>query len=69
MSVSDPLSQTFDNSRLTYAWITDEHRVILRFTGKNPDYIPDLASRPMTGSSFCSLARSTRSYPYLFSVS
>ena len=29
MSVSDPLSQTFDNSRLTYAWITDEHRVIL----------------------------------------
>ena len=26
-------------------------------------------SRPITGSSFCSLARSTRSEPYLFSVS
>ena len=26
-------------------------------------------SRPMTGSSFCSLARSTRSDPYLFKVS
>ena len=27
------------------------------------------ASRPITGSSFCSLARSTRSLPYLFKVS
>ena len=35
MSVSDPLSQTFDNSRLTYAWITDEHRVILGAPGQD----------------------------------
>ena len=37
----------------------DKMRIVFRIS----------ASRPMTGSSFCSLALSTRSEPYLFNVS
>ena len=40
--LDDPLCQPLHNGGLTHAGFTDEHRVILRLPGQDPDDVPDL---------------------------
>ena len=42
ISADDTLRQSFYDCRFTDAGFTDQHRVVLRLTGKDPDHITDL---------------------------
>ena len=42
IATDDPLRQAFHHGGLADAGFSDQHRIILRLTGQDPDHIPDL---------------------------
>ena len=51
-SPDNPLGQALGDSGFAHAGLADEYRIIFGLPAQNPDHIPDLSSRPMTGSIF-----------------
>ena len=43
IAADDPLGQSFHHGRLSDAGLTDQHRIVLRLSRQDADYIPDLA--------------------------